>query len=164
MSFWAVGGILASVVSIVVMSTFGLSWRYTMLFGTISAGYGLLARRLIPESPRWLAAHGRLDEADRVVTAITSVTSADGYIIAGPPRGTAAHRGELWARHKPKLFFGMALDFSEAAGYYGLFTAMSIFVFSSATGAAPISDRTLAPSLVACWSHGRSTPLGGAPL
>jgi len=143
MSFWAVGGILASLVSILVISTFGLSWRYTMLVGVISAGYGLIARRLIPESPRWLAAKGRLDEADRVVTAITGVASSDGYAMTGPPRGTRSALGELWANHRPKLFFGMALDFSEAAGYYGLFTAMSIFVFSSATGAVPISDSAL---------------------
>ncbi|MDZ4235444.1 MAG: MFS transporter, partial [Dietzia sp.] len=82
MSFWAIGGILASLVSILVISTFGLSWRYTMLFGVLSAVYGVIARRLIPESPRWLAAQGRLDEADRVVTAITGVTSADGYVVA----------------------------------------------------------------------------------
>jgi MFS family permease len=143
MTFWAVGGILASLVSILVISTFGLSWRYTMLFGIISAAYGLLARRLIPESPRWLAAHGRLDEADRVVTVITGIASEQGYVLAGPPRGTRSALGELWANHRPKLFFGMALDFSEAAGYYGLFTAMSIFVFSSATGAVPISDTAL---------------------
>jgi MFS family permease len=143
MTFWAVGGILASLVSILVISTFGLSWRYTMLFGVISAGYGLIARRLIPESPRWLAAHGRLDEADRVVTAITGIASERGYVLAGPPKGTRSALGELWANHRPKLFFGMALDFSEAAGYYGLFTAMSIFVFSSATGAVPISNSAL---------------------
>lgn len=143
MSFWAIGGILASLVSILVISTFGLSWRYTMLFGVLSAGYGLIARRLIPESPRWLAAHGRLDEADRVVTAITGVKSVNGYVMAGPARGTRSALGELWTNHRPKLFFGMALDFSEAAGYYGLFTAMSIFVFSSATGAVPVSDSAL---------------------
>lgn len=143
MSFWALGGILASLVSILVISTFGLSWRYTMLFGVVSAAYGLIARRLIPESPRWLAAHGHLNEADRVVTRITGIASDNGYVLAGPQRGTRSALGELWTHHRSKLFFGMALDFSEAAGYYGLFTAMSIFVFSSATGAVPISDSAL---------------------
>jgi len=51
MTFWALGGILASLVSILVISTLGLGWRYTLLFGVLSAGYGVLARRLVPESP-----------------------------------------------------------------------------------------------------------------
>ncbi|PZS34790.1 MAG: MFS transporter [Pseudonocardiales bacterium] len=142
MSFWAVGGILASLVSIVIISTLGLSWRYTLLFGVISAFYGMLARRLIPESPRWLASRGRLEEADAVVHAITGVPSPTGYVGAtSSGRGSAL--GELWGNYRGRLFFGMALDFSEAAGYYGLFTAMSIFVFSSASGTVRISDGAL---------------------
>jgi MFS family permease len=142
MSFWAVGGILASLVSILVISTLGLSWRFTLLFGVVSAAYGLLARRLIPESPRWLAAHGQRDEADRVVTMITGVTSPTGYHDAGTTGGASGF-GELWTGFRARLLFGMALDFSEAAGYYGLFTAMSVLVFSSTTGAVPIGDAEL---------------------
>lgn len=143
MSFWAVGGILASLVSVVVISTFGLSWRYTLLFGVVSAAYGLLARRLVPESPRWLASQGRLADADAVVTKITGIPSDAGYRLAGPARPPMSAADELWLKHRGRLLFGMALDFSEAAGYYGLFTAMSIFVFSSATGAVPVDDSTL---------------------
>jgi MFS family permease len=143
MSFWAVGGILASVVSILVISTLGLTWRYTLLFGVISAAYGLLARRLIPESPRWLASRGRHADADKVVTSITGITSPVGYVdTAGGSTGRSRLR-ELWSNYRGRLFFGMALDFSEAAGYYGLFTAMSILVFSTATGVVPIEDGVL---------------------
>jgi MFS family permease len=143
MSFWAIGGILASLVSILVISTLGLSWRYTLLFGVISAGYGLVARRLIPESPRWLAAHGRLAEADEVVTQITGIASTNGYTDTAGPSTGRSRLGELWTHYRGRLLFGMALDFSEAAGYYGLFTAMSILVFSASTGAVPIADGVL---------------------
>lgn len=143
MSFWAVGGILASVVSIVVISTLGLTWRYTLLFGVISAAYGLVARRLIPESPRWLASRGHLTEADAVVTNISGIMSESGYHDVSTTDSGRSRLHELWTNYRGRLFFGMALDFSEAAGYYGLFTAMSILVFSASTGAVPVADGVL---------------------
>ena len=144
MTFWAVGGILASVVSIVVISTLDLSWRYTLLFGVVSAGYGLMARRLIPESPRWLASRGRFAEADRVIEWISGIASSSDRADRSQPSQTFRDSvREVWSKHRPTVLFGMALDFSEAAGYYGLFTAMSVFVFSSATGRVPIGDGVL---------------------
>jgi MFS family permease len=112
MTFWALGGILASVVSIVVISSLGLTWRYTLLFGVVSAAYGLLARRLIPESPRWLASRGRRAEADSVVESITGVRSEAGYVLppGGAPDGRSA-LGRLWRDYRPRLLLGMALPY-----------------------------------------------------
>nr|MBA2472738.1 MFS transporter [Pseudonocardiales bacterium] len=143
MTFWALGGILASLVSILVITTLGLGWRYTLLFGVLSAGYGVLARRLVPESPRWLASRERLGEADEVVVSITGIASERGYVLLGPAGSGRSRLAQLWVGHRGRLVFGMVLDFSEAAGYYGLYTAMSIFVFSSATGTVPVSDANL---------------------
>jgi putative MFS transporter len=92
MTFWAVGGILASAVSIVIISSLQLTWRYTLLFEVVSAAHGLLARRLIPESPRWLASRGRLADADVVVESITGIRREAGYVL---PEGAASGRSAL---------------------------------------------------------------------
>jgi MFS family permease len=47
-----------------------LGWRLTFAIGAIMAVGILLVRRHVPESPRWLALHGRNDEAERVVGGI----------------------------------------------------------------------------------------------
>ena len=47
---------------------FGLDgWRWVVLIGAHGALFVWWIRRQLPESPRWLAQQGRLDEADRVM-------------------------------------------------------------------------------------------------
>lgn len=79
-----VAGILAKSAA---TTLFGLAgWRWLLI---LAAGGGLVAwlsRRRLPESPRWLAAAGRLAEADRIVTAIEQETGAPlGPAVADPP-------------------------------------------------------------------------------
>src|SRR5438093_1303045 len=54
-------------------------WRAMFLIGTLPGVLFLPLRWMLPESPRWLASRGRLEEADRVVANI----EAEGGSAAG---------------------------------------------------------------------------------
>jgi putative MFS transporter len=58
-------------------------WRWVVLIGAVSAVLVWFIRRAVPESPRWLVARGRLDEADAVTRQIEAQVAAEG------PRSTA---------------------------------------------------------------------------
>jgi putative MFS transporter len=47
-----------------------LGWQWMFYVGAVPAIIALILRRMLPESPRWLAARGRLDEADETMRAI----------------------------------------------------------------------------------------------
>lgn len=133
MNFWSLGGIAAGLVGILFVSTLlGTGgWRVALLFGALAAVYGLYARRLVPESPRWLASQGRLEEANAVIEQVTGIQRERAeYLPVELNTSLRAQIGELWREHRGRLLFGMALDFSEASAYYGLFTFVSVFVLT----------------------------------
>lgn len=142
MNFWAIGGIAAGLAGVLFLTAFADSaagWRITLMFGGVSALFALYARRVIPESPRWLASQGRTQEANAIVTELTGEGRADvEQQIAAPPPAFWAQLRELWSRHRARLLLGMTLDFSEAAAYYGLFTFVAAFVL--VPGVVDVSD------------------------
>src|SRR6202158_4731595 len=51
-----------------------LGWQYMFVIGALPAFLALVLRRLLPESPRWLAVHGRNAEAETAMALIEAET------------------------------------------------------------------------------------------
>jgi len=68
---------------------FSFGWRLMFVIGGLIASIGVIARFQLPESPRWLALHGRVAEADAVVRRMEAGAAAKGIALP-EPRHTAA--------------------------------------------------------------------------
>jgi MFS family permease len=137
MNFWSLGAIAAALVTLYLVNALPpeYGWRVAFGFGALVALSTALMRRSIPESPRWLFEQGRVDEAEQVVQGIEQGRTqwqAPGRHAAAPSngsrRGVWAQTRELLSRHPGRVALGCALDFSEAAGYYGLFAFLALFI------------------------------------
>src|SRR6478736_6684992 len=65
-SYWA-GAILGSFASLIFLNAFAanVGWRLAFLMGPVLALVVIIVGRTLPESPRWLMTHGRVQEAER---------------------------------------------------------------------------------------------------
>ena len=78
-TYWA-GAFIASVLTVTVIKHLDVSysWRIGFLFGPVLGVVILFVRRNLPESPRWLVMHGRVDEAEAAVASIEQRTLDSG--------------------------------------------------------------------------------------
>ena len=78
-TYWA-GAILGSFASLVFLNAFApdVGWRLAFLLGPVLALVVILVGRTLPESPRWLMTHGRVEEAERELAKIEEIVRSTG--------------------------------------------------------------------------------------
>ena len=99
-------------------------WRFVVLAGSVGAVLAWYVRGRLPESPRWLAQHGRTQDAEVIVEAWELEARLEGAKLAEPkPQGAVPGRGsflEIWqAPYLGRTLMLIAFNLFQAAGYYG---------------------------------------------
>ncbi len=119
--FWPFGFLLAIFLSFVFLVAYPGNWRLLFIVAAFPAFMAYLFRRMIPESPHYLARQGRLDEAATVLSRVTGRTVRPEEILKeqAVQRAplSALFRGFLARRSAVTVVVWSALNFS----YYGLF-------------------------------------------
>jgi putative MFS transporter len=102
-------------------------WRWVVIIGSSGALVVWWIRRSLPESPRWLAQHGRIAEAERIVDdferQVRAETGADlppAQLVAGEAEHKAGAWMEMWSPvYRGRTIMLVIFNLFQTIGYYG---------------------------------------------
>ncbi|HQT84003.1 MAG: MFS transporter [Acidiphilium sp. 37-64-53] len=106
---------------------FGLDyWRVVILIGSVGALVVFLLQRGIPESPRWLARHGRMAEAEAIVGEIERKVMAETGRALPPPQPAAPEEDgvgsffEIFSpQYRKRTIILSVFNMAQVIGFYG---------------------------------------------
>ena len=85
-----IGQAITPFVALGLVPNFSYGWRLLFVIGGVIATVGFAARFELPESPRWLALHGRADQADEIVTRMENRARQRGVDLPPPQPETVS--------------------------------------------------------------------------
>jgi MFS transporter, putative metabolite:H+ symporter len=101
-------------------------WRWVVFLGAVGAVAVWFIRRSVPESPRWLAQQGRLDEASKAISQIEARVEAElGHPLSKPvlvasEAGGMGKFSEIWvAPYRKRTLMLVVFNFFQTIGFYG---------------------------------------------
>jgi putative MFS transporter len=100
-------------------------WRWVVVIGAMGAAFVWWMRRALPESPRWLAMKGRIDEANRIMSDLERRVEAEAGKPLPAPAPSAPvlqHHGfgEMWLPpYRRRTIMLVIFNIFQTVGYYG---------------------------------------------
>jgi MFS transporter, putative metabolite:H+ symporter len=140
-----VGQAVTPFVALALVPNYTIGWRLLFVIGGVIAVIALAARFELPESPRWLVLHGKVDQAEKVVARMEGFAKKKGVALGEPkPEESSIESGKFPTKylfHKPyssRLLLLVFMWFFWYIGNYGflgdaatLLTAHGIALASS---------------------------------
>jgi MFS transporter, putative metabolite:H+ symporter len=113
-------------------------WRWVLIVGSVGAALIWWIRLGLPESPRWLAQHGRLAEADAIVTRFEHHAQAETGAPLAAPQMVQGEREvekgawvEMWSpTYRGRTIMLVVYNLFQTLGYYGFQAWVPQFLIS----------------------------------
>lgn len=106
-------------------------WRWLLASGAVPAAAVLVLRLGTPESPRWLVAKGRLDEARAVVDRfVTGSIDVDAVAAAARGRSTGRYRDLFRRPVLRRTVFGAVFYNAQVIPYFAVYTFLPVILLA----------------------------------
>ena len=124
-------------------TVFGLDgWRVVVIIGSIGAVLIWWIRRNLPESPRWLAQHGRIAEAESIVADMERHIRAETGRELAPPQTVTGEADskpgawtEMWnATYRGRTVMLVIFNLFQTIGFYGFSSWVPALLISQGIG------------------------------
>jgi len=117
-------------------------WRVVVIIGSIGAVLIWWIRRNLPESPRWLAQHGRIAEAESIVADMERHIRAETGRELAPPQTVTGEADskpgawtEMWnATYRGRTIMLVIFNLFQTIGFYGFSSWVPALLISQGIG------------------------------